>query len=250
MTEAEWMSCTTPIKLLEHLQVTGNVCARKLRLFTVACCRRVERWLPGNYQKLALNRLERLADGTATTEDLLAIHHYREMQTLNEEDEDCGFAGEELDHDARDAAFTASEALAEALRLDQPQSTRDGYRQPLYETIRHAVDSAGYAAIALDKQLGRQLPAQLAEHKALANIVRDIFGNPFRPVAFDDSWRTSTVLALASGIYAEQAFDRMPILADALQDAGCENEDILNHCREQKEHVRACWVLDLAMDRI
>ena len=62
-------------------------------------------------------------------------------------------------------------------------------------------------------------------------------GNPFRPITLNPSWLTSTVLALANGIYEEKAFDRMPILADALQDAGCDNEDILNHCRQPGEHV-------------
>ena len=78
-------------------------------------------------------------------------------------------------------------------------------------------------------------------------LLRDILGNPFRPVALDPEWRTSTVVALAQGIYEERAFDRLPILADALQDAGCENEDILNHCRSKGPHVRGCWVVDLLL---
>ena len=64
------------------------------------------------------------------------------------------------------------------------------------------------------------------------------------------SWRTSTVVALAKGIYQDRAFDRMPILADALQDAGCTNEDILQHCRDPKQvHVRGCWVVDLVLGK-
>ena len=78
---------------------------------------------------------------------------------------------------------------------------------------------------------------------------KDIFGNPFRPVVLDPSWLTSTVVALAQGIYQDRAFDRMPILADALQDAGCENDDILTHCRQPGEHARGCWVVDLLTGR-
>jgi hypothetical protein len=85
------------------------------------------------------------------------------------------------------------------------------------------------------------------EPQAQAALLRDIFGNPFRPVALDPSWLTSTVVALAEGIYQDRAFDRMPILADALQDAGCDNEAILNHCRQPGEHVRGCWVVDLVL---
>ena len=79
--------------------------------------------------------------------------------------------------------------------------------------------------------------------------VHDIFGNPFRSVSFDPAWRTTTVASLAQAIYDERAFDRMPILADALEDAGCNNGDILRHCREPGEHVRGCWVVDLILGK-
>jgi hypothetical protein len=80
-------------------------------------------------------------------------------------------------------------------------------------------------------------------------LLRDLFGNPFRPVALDSAWLTSDVLALARGIYEEKAFDRMPILADALQDAGCDNDTVLSHCRTEQMHVRGCWVLDLVLGK-
>ncbi|HUR53245.1 MAG TPA: hypothetical protein VMZ71_03895 [Gemmataceae bacterium] len=80
-------------------------------------------------------------------------------------------------------------------------------------------------------------------------VIRDIFGNPFRSVAVDPKRLTSTVVAQAEGIYAERAFDRMPILADALQDAGCDNDDVLNHCRGDGPHARGCWVVDLLTRR-
>ncbi|MBA4192545.1 MAG: hypothetical protein C0467_31645 [Planctomycetaceae bacterium] len=75
--------------------------------------------------------------------------------------------------------------------------------------------------------------------------MREVYGNPFRPVTIEPSWLTSDVVALATGIYAEKAFDRMPILADALQDAGCDNTEILGHCRGPGPHVRGCWLVDL-----
>jgi len=79
----------------------------------------------------------------------------------------------------------------------------------------------------------------------LCAIVRDVSGNPFRPVTFSSEWRTSTVIALAKHIYESRDFSAMPILADALQDAGCDNDDVLNHCRDpQQVHVRGCWVVD------
>ncbi len=79
--------------------------------------------------------------------------------------------------------------------------------------------------------------------------VRDIFGNPFRSVTLDPRWLTSTVLDLARTIYEERVFERLPILADALMDAGCDSEEIINHCRSEGPHVRGCWVVDLLLDK-
>ena len=79
---------------------------------------------------------------------------------------------------------------------------------------------------------------------------RDIFGNPFRPVSFHSAWRTDTAVSLARGMYESREFGAMPILADALQDAGCEDEQILNHCRDVNQpHVRGCWVCDLVLGK-
>ena len=83
-----------------------------------------------------------------------------------------------------------------------------------------------------------------------AEFIREVFGNPFRPVTVDPAWLTSDVRLLATGIYDEKAFDRLPILADALQDAGCDNDDILNHLRDTgATHVRGCWALDLVLGK-
>jgi hypothetical protein len=79
------------------------------------------------------------------------------------------------------------------------------------------------------------------------DLLRDIFGNPSRSVPVDPSWlawNDRTVLKLAQAIYAEQAFDGLPILADALEEAGCVSSDLLAHCRSAGPHVRGCWVVD------
>jgi hypothetical protein len=83
-----------------------------------------------------------------------------------------------------------------------------------------------------------------------AVILRDLFGNPFRTVAFDPAWRTDTAVQLARQMYESRDFSAMPILADALQDAGCDSDDILNHCRDANAtHVRGCWVVDLVLGK-
>jgi hypothetical protein len=91
---------------------------------------------------------------------------------------------------------------------------------------------------------------QLLRPAFAAGLLRDIFGSSIRPVSFAPEWRTDTVLALARQMYESREFGAMPILADALQDAGCDNDDILNHCRDAtRPHVRGCWVVDLVLDK-
>jgi hypothetical protein len=83
----------------------------------------------------------------------------------------------------------------------------------------------------------------------VCRVFREIAGNPFRPVTIDSRWLSPTVKNLAETIYDQRAFDRMPILGDALEDAGCSNADILDHCRSGQEHVRGCWVVDLVLGK-
>jgi hypothetical protein len=87
------------------------------------------------------------------------------------------------------------------------------------------------------------------ERAAQAALLRDVYGNPFRPTPFDPTWRTQDVLAVARLTYDSRDFSPMPVLADALQDAGCEDPEILAHCRGGGAHVRGCWVVDLVLGK-
>ena len=107
--------------------------------------------------------------------------------------------------------------------------------------VRDALAVAGNAAEAVPSEP----PVQAA-------LLRDIFGNPFRPVAIEHGWLTwndGTIPKIAQAIYDDRAFDRLLVLADALEEAGCTNADLLNHCREPGPHVRGCWVVDLVLGR-
>jgi hypothetical protein len=84
----------------------------------------------------------------------------------------------------------------------------------------------------------------LDEVRTQRQLLRCVVGNPFQPMTFEPSWRSETAVALASAIYAEHAFDRLPILADALEEAGCDHADVLTHCRGPGPHARGCWVVD------
>lgn len=91
-----------------------------------------------------------------------------------------------------------------------------------------------------------------AGYQAQCHIMRDVFADPSRPVSLEASWLSTnegTVANIAAAIYDERAFERMPELADALEQSGCHNQSMLEHCRAQGEHVRGCWVLDLLLEK-
>ena len=90
---------------------------------------------------------------------------------------------------------------------------------------------------------------QTGEKREQSVLLRDIFGNPFHPTRFSTEWRTDTALVLARQMYESRDFSALPILADALQDAGCDSADILDHCRGPGPHVRGCWVVDLVLGK-
>src|SRR5262249_18379904 len=119
----------------------------------------------------------------------------------------------------------------------------------LFETpIWAAQAMAGPKIEDMSEDIAQQLRLE-CQQAVQCQLLRDIFGNTFRPVTLDPAWRSSTVTSLAQAIYEKRAFDRLPILADALEDAGCDNADVLGHSRGGDEHVRGCWVVDLVLGR-
>ncbi len=104
----------------------------------------------------------------------------------------------------------------------------------------------------VDGQVDGWTVGTAAERKKQTPLARDIFGNPFRPVAIDPAWLAwngGLVRKLAQSVYDERAFGRLPVLADALEDAGCADADILSHCRSGGPHVWGCWVVDALLGK-
>jgi hypothetical protein len=195
-----------------------KVSDRQLRLLAVACVRRIADLFRRSESPQAIVLAEQFADAPVSFDEAFdaqerAFTAYRESEA---EWSLPDWAACVLLH--VDAGTAAYDALTFAVRFQ-------------------AADAAGNVP---------ESPVDTAEQSVL---VRDIFGNPFLPVVADPSWRTSTVKALAVGIYDGRAFDRLPILADALQDAGCEDEQLLGHCRGPGPHVRGCWAIDLVLGK-
>lgn len=212
MIEAEWLALTDPTPMLKFLCRRDALTARKQRLFAVGCCRRIWHILTDERSRAAVEVTERLADGLASHEERRAT-----VRAALDATEDMRTAGESYYY----AASAADDLVT-------------GENLGLFDS---------WCEAALTGKPGQ------SEEPYQALLVRDVFGNPFHPVAIKPSWLTSDVRTLAEGIYNDRAFDRMPILADALQDAGCDNDDVLSHCRGGGPHVRGCWVVDLVLGK-
>jgi hypothetical protein len=225
MTEAEWLACNDPKPLLEFLRGKGT--DRKLRLFACACCRRAWDSMPDPRSRKAVETAENYADGRATDQELNTVSH-----------------------DALSAAqvkATEAELLADNWRTRLNASFAPW--AAVEATVRNGRDGIGngMTVILIAKDTARGIGP--VEIEVQARLVRDIFGNPFRPGTIDSVWQTHEVVALAEAIYDQRAFDRLPSLVDALEEAGCTNTYILDHCRQPGPHVRGCWVVDLILGK-
>jgi hypothetical protein len=226
MTEAEWLACTDLQAMLNFLR--GKASERKLRLFACACCRRIWQLLPDEPSRKAVEVAERHADAQATDAELERAA--AEACAVWDEDTKQALTGGERDRESLSRPYTASAA---AYNVAIPPGWWGGaptFVAP-YEIAREATADGS------------------AEGVAQCILLRDIFGNPWCPVAVDKSWLTCGVVRLAEGIYDERAFDRLPLLADALEEARCGNADILAHCRGPGPHVRGCWVVHLILGK-
>jgi hypothetical protein len=241
MTEEEWLGCVDFEAVFDHLESKTANTQRKLRLFEVACCRRFTSRFPEPEIVNALNVAELFADSAVAKEELAIVH--KASRQLEKESAMPG------DGPETDALYYGAMAVREATSPDRPD-----YYCGTPDVIEHMIDAVAYASPSAPKD-GHEGQAAFigqvsdSEKPFITTLIHDIFGNPFRPVVLNPTWLTSTVLALATGIYEERAFDRMPILADALQDAGCDNDDVLAHCRGEGSHVRGCWVVDLVLGK-
>jgi hypothetical protein len=210
MTEQEWLECADPDAMLEF--VADRITDRKYRYFVTACCRRVWHLLDEAGRK-AVETAERYADDPTTLPELF------------------GAARGVFAPDPTPAQNAAFHAVA----------TTGAYS--LAATV-----AAHHAALAVSRS--SQPPADEpdpGERAWQCQLIREIFGNPFRPVAVDPAWLAhgdGAVVTMARGIHAGRSFGDLPVLADALLEAGCREESVLAHCRQAGGHVRGCWVVD------
>jgi hypothetical protein len=235
MTEAEWLACADPGPMLEFLR--GKVNGRKLRLFAYACCLRVLDLMADIRSRLAVEISGQFADGLCRSDELGEAHDAAQFACF---DISVGHNG--AAQDAASAAFWVSYRADGFVNADgTPLHVMDGEWSIAATTSDHAAKAAARSV------------GYFAEKKYQCGFVHDIFGPlAFRPTPIDPAWlcwNAGTVPAIAHRIYDERHFEDMPILADALEDAGCADAAILDHCRGPRPHVRGCWVLDLLLGK-
>ncbi|VTR93152.1 Uncharacterized protein OS=Sorangium cellulosum (strain So ce56) GN=sce5710 PE=4 SV=1 [Gemmata massiliana] len=242
MTEAEWLVCEDSHKLCETVLEAEVTSRRKLRLLEVARCRDSWHLFSDERSRAVVTVVERYADGLATHAELSAARHaaWDALAELRRAAEaELEKAGGEEHPSVRDAFMRAGAAAIANIwsgftftggaGLDLDMSGRGGWSDDRSFRLAHDVLKDAFAL--------------------RSNLIRCIFGNPFRPVTFLPEWRTSTVVALVGQMYESRDFGAMPILGDALQDAGCDSTDVLEHCRGPGPHVRGCWVVDLVLGK-
>lgn len=213
MTADEWHRCPRSDWMLLPLHewslanpATAAWLDRKLRLYTVACCRQHWDLFETDLFQRAVDAAERLANGRADQDQLASLY---------------------------DAIMA----------LPTPNAQSHCIEELTLRLIRESgIKCALAAALALGSITGWDNFQAVAE--AQAPLLRCVVGNPFRPLVFDPRWRTPAVVEIAEAIDTDRTFDRMPILADALEDAACNYAEVLSHCRNDGPHVHGCWVID------
>jgi hypothetical protein len=228
--EHTWQSSVRLFEMLAFVQ--GRLSDRKQRLFAVACCGRHLHRLTDERSRKAVETASRLIEGQATEEERWL---------------------------AADAAFDAHIAMRES-RLSgasavpwsrQAELLSHAAAMTLLDGNYYGEDAADYVRWALAASGTSRSADEEEQHQC--RILRDLIGPTlFRPVRVEPAWRAASDGAagrIATWIHEQEAFDELPFLADALEDAGCDDLEILEHARAPGEHVRGCWVVDLVLAR-
>jgi hypothetical protein len=240
MTEEEWLQCPIPQKMLLFLGEKAT--ARKLRLFACACCRRIWRLLQDRRAQDALEVAEQFADQ---------------------------FVGDDERSNARKAAQQAAQSRAVTSQPTAPKWQRRAasavYHALSRQAWQGANDGCQLAAEALVREAGGYAAldwqkVERTEESFQANLLRDLFGNPYRPVPCLPPevliWNSGLVEKLARAVYEQRNLpsgtldtNRLAVLADALEEAGCTERTLIEHCVGPGPHYRGCWAVDHLLNK-
>jgi hypothetical protein len=243
MTEAEWLGSDNPQELVEFL--SGRTTARKRRLLAASFCRHFLPLIRQSCVQRAVTIAERYADGLASLEGMLAISEqvldaYVNVPNPSPPNTDLPLSRKAESITIQTAFFLTQESDSYDFLLHCCQTTD-------LAASRWAMFRAG---------AGEALPYYPELVQWQFSLIDDLIGNPFRSVCIDHAWLTPDVARIAQVAYDERDLpegtlqtDRLAILADALEEAGCTDAAILDHLRGPGPHVRGCWVIDLLLGK-
>ena len=211
MTQQEWLASKDPMAMMDHLKIQFHQPSdRKLRLFACACCR-----LTQSMHYPRAQAVVKVAEEASEEPKITRSLHRRLSEARQSIDAIRGW-------------FWCVTCLDIAV----------GLRQTLYWECTERGDYGDAGG---------------TDRSQIANLARDIFGNPFHPVILNPSWliwHSGLLVSMARRMYDSRDFSDIPVLADALEEAGCTNPDVLSHCRQQGAiHVRGCWLIDLLLNK-
>jgi hypothetical protein len=211
MTQDEWDRCTEPVEMLEALRVSGRASERKFRLIACGSCRLAGLLTTAAYRR-AVETAERYADGLATDQEL----------------------------------FGAAQAVRKA-----PENT--GLVKTRWNAA--AVETTTYQDAWVGAREAVSWIMAVSQSNTVKACLRDMFGPLlFRSINLPStvrSWQGGTVVKLAAGVYQERDFtqERLGVLADAAEEAGLDDAELLAHLGSPGPHVRGCHVIDLLLGR-
>lgn len=237
MTETQWLTSVSPRLMLQHIRSRAS--ARKLQLLAVAACRRIAKHFDDPSMLAVVEAVERQAEGELSLDEwTTVVRGIMGYQTAQPSGNDG-----------------PAHAAQIALRALVSSPTASALESVLAWAETCAVRAAG---------VGEARPMVRIVQRWHADLFREVLGNPFLERTVVPEWMSTggstifpgsmirvseTAKGLADGIQADQAFERLPILADALEEAGCTDSDLLAHMREPGHHVRGCWALDLVLGK-
>jgi len=249
LTEEQWLSESSPVALLRDLwkhrrvtKVPGG--QRRLWRFNLACCHLLGDQITDDRLRRAIEVCERCVGQKAGRTEVAAARD-AVLKAWRQAERELKRTPLREDGYADNGPFVRFwVAMVVRYALEVRSRIHWAFRAARETALVRAALEPGWK---FTRKVRKERGTTPEIEAILSAVVRCIFGNPFAPVLIDEAWLSAgggAAKQVARDIHETRAFDRMPILADALEDAGCADRAILKHCRDGRPHARGCHVLD------
>jgi hypothetical protein len=240
VTEEEWLLCNHWRPMLDHLG--DRITRRQAMLYLCAGLRTIWKWLYSDSSREVVQIFERYVDGLATEDDLRYAYWSAEAPTFGYDFESSFYGSYPQTRDSDTVKRLIRMGVFQDADIGRVETLGEEHVRDRLLNLARAVELCPNSDGALEQRLLEHL--QREKEWPSAWLVREVFGNPFRPFEMKPEWRTADVLGLARKASDDRAYDLLPILSDAMEEAGCQNFELLTHLRGEGRHVRGCWALN------